>query len=78
MRRTLTLASEAGEEVPSAQVELSRDRAVAAWQLVAVSPLESLDKQRLLALDDHVERLRQLAAMAEDQCFLLGDRPDPE
>jgi hypothetical protein len=78
VRRTLTLASEAGEEVPSATVQLSDDPVVAAWQLCAVTPLASLDTQRLLAVDEPVARLRMLTGLAEDQALLLAYRLDRE
>ncbi|MDQ1357648.1 MAG: hypothetical protein QOG44_2021, partial [Acidimicrobiaceae bacterium] len=55
-------------------VELSEDRAVAAWQLLAVAPIGSLDKQRLLGIDDHAERLRALQELAEEQAVLLAYR----
>ncbi|MDQ6614201.1 MAG: LON peptidase substrate-binding domain-containing protein [Actinomycetota bacterium] len=78
VRLSLGLAAELGDEAPSALVELSSDPAVAAWQLLAVAPIGALDKQRLLAIDDHAERLGQLAAVAEDQAFLLAYRLNRE
>jgi Lon protease-like protein len=60
------------------EIDLSDDPAVAAWELVALAPLGSLDKQRLLDVDDHAERLRLLAQLAEDQSVLLRYRLDRE
>ncbi|MDQ1370907.1 MAG: ATP-dependent Lon protease [Acidimicrobiaceae bacterium] len=74
VRRILALAAELGDEVAPANVELSEDRAVAAWQLLAVAPIGSLDKQRLLGIDDHAERLRALQELAEEQAVLLAYR----
>jgi Lon protease-like protein len=74
VRRILALAAELGDEVAPADVELSRDPAVAAWQLLAVAPVGSLDKQRLLGTDDHGERLRSLTQLAEEQAVLLAYR----
>jgi Lon protease-like protein len=78
VRRALALAAEAGDEVASALVEVSDEPVVAAWQLLAVAPIASLDKQALLAIDDHAERLARLAALAEDQSLLLTYRLDRE
>ncbi len=78
VRGTLALAAKAGEAVPPATVELSADPAVAAWQLLAVTPLASLDTQRLLAVDEPVARLRMLTGLAEDQALLLAYRLDRE
>jgi Lon protease-like protein len=74
VRRMLALAAELGEEVAPADVGLSDDPVVAAWQLLAVAPIASLDKQRLLGTDDHIERLRALEQMAEEHAVLLAYR----
>ncbi len=78
VRRLLSLSAEAGEDAPPAGVGPANDPVVAAWQLMAVAPIGSLDKQRLLAVDDHAERLGALAAMAEEQAVLLAYRLDRE
>jgi hypothetical protein len=78
VRRSLALATELGEDVASPMVELSEDPPAMAWQLLAAAPLSSLDKQRLLAMDDPADRLRQLAEMAEDQATLLAYRLNRE
>jgi len=78
VRRTVDLAAQLGEEDPPPPFDLTADPAVAAWELVAIVPLESLDKQRLLAVDDHAERLQLLAQLAEDQAVLLTYRLDRE
>jgi uncharacterized protein len=78
VRRLLNVAVEVGDDASRAEVELARDPVIAAWQLVAVAPIGSLDKQRLLAIDDHAERLGALAVMAEDEAVLLAYRLDRE
>ncbi len=74
VQRLLALAAELGEEVPPADVGLSDDPVVAAWQLLAVAPIASLDKQRLLGTDDHIERLRALEQLAEEHAEVLAYR----
>jgi Lon protease-like protein len=74
VRRSLTLLAELGEAGPPATVELAEDPLVASWQLVAVAPLGSFDKQRLLETDQHGERMRMLAAMADEQATMLAYR----
>jgi hypothetical protein len=77
VRQTVELVARlAGESPPG--FELSSDPARAAWELVALAPLGSLDKQRLLAVDDHVERLRVLAALADESTVLFTYRLDGE
>jgi Lon protease-like protein len=78
VRRILALAAEAGEKVPSAEFELSPEPVVAGWQLLALAPIASLDKQALLAVDDHETRVRMLLALAEDQSLLLAYRLNRE
>ena len=48
VRRTLRLASESGDQLWSADVEISDDPAAAAWQLAAVAPIGALDQIALL------------------------------
>ncbi len=82
VRRTVELAAAVGAaegaEAPVPAFDLTDDPTVAAWELLAIAPLEDLDKQRLLAVDDHADRLRMLAALAEDQAVLLTYRLDRE
>lgn len=78
VRRLLRVAAQAGADAPPAEVELARDPAIAAWQLMAVAPIGSLDKQRLLVVDDHAERLGALAVMAAEEAVLLAYRLDRE
>jgi hypothetical protein len=78
VRAILTMAAELGDGGVSPSVELSPDGAVAAWQLLAVAPIGSLDKQRLLGVDDPAERLGLMAEMADDVAILLADRRQRE
>jgi Lon protease-like protein len=57
-----------------AGLELSDDPQVAVWQLVAAAPLAIVDKQRLLEVEDHADRLRQLDELAADQAAMFAYR----
>jgi Lon protease-like protein len=75
VRRALALASELMAEpaiFPARQP--SDDAQVAAWQLVARAPIGSLDRLRLLEIDDPVARLRRLAVLADEQAAMLAQR----
>jgi Lon protease-like protein len=74
VRRALALASELGQPAPPSTVDLSDDPVTAAWQLVAVAPVGPMDKQRLLGIDDHGERLTLLANLAEEAAAVLAYR----
>lgn len=78
VRRVLALARDLGEETAPTTFALSADPVVAAWELLAVAPLGALDKQRLLAVDDHAKRLEQLAQLAGDYALLLAYRLERE
>jgi len=73
-RRALAFATELGETVVPATFELAADPAVAAWQLAVVAPLGPVDKQRLLEIEDHGERLAVLAGLARDEAEVLAYR----
>jgi Lon protease-like protein len=74
VRRALAYASELGQTVAAATVDLADAPEIAAWQLAAVAPLGPADKQRLLEATGHGERLRVLAAMADEEAELLAYR----
>jgi Lon protease-like protein len=78
VRRLLAQAAEMDHEEAPASLELAGEPEVAAWQLVSGTPMSPLDRQRLLAVDDPAERLRQLGAVVEDQGILLAYRLDRE
>lgn len=74
VRRALALAGELDEAAAPADVRLSLDPVVAAWQLAAVAPLGPVDHQRLLEIDDAGARLNVLTALATDAAALLAYR----
>jgi uncharacterized protein len=74
VRRGLALCAQLGLQGPDPGIELAADPDVAAWQLVALAPLGSYDKQRLLEIDDHPSRLALLAVLAEEQATVLAHR----
>jgi Lon protease-like protein len=73
-RRTLALASELGYDVGNVDEEMPDDPAVASWFLSAISPLEEMDRQRLLEASDVVTRLRLIEEMLHDRSFMLQAR----
>jgi Lon protease-like protein len=73
-RRTMALASELGLDVGDGDLELHEDRRAAAWHLATAAPVEQLDRQRLLEMDDAVDRMHVLADMLGDRSMLLEAR----
>jgi Lon protease-like protein len=73
-RRTLALASELGYDVGNVESEMPDDPIAASWFLSAVSPLEEIDRQRLLEATDVVTRLQLIAEMLHDRSFMLEAR----
>lgn len=74
LRRVLALASELGDPVPDAEVELADDLGIAVFQLAALAPLGPLDRQRLLAADGPDERVGLLGALLAEQAEVLSFR----
>lgn len=74
VRRSLALRAELDEAVPPAHVELARDPVARSWQLAAMSPLGPFDRQGVLVIDDHAERLDLLTQLTEDACSVLAHR----
>jgi Lon protease-like protein len=70
-RRTLALASELGYDVADAEDQLPEDPLGASWYLSAVSPLEEIDRYRLLTLRTARERLDTVAALLEERSIML-------
>ena len=73
-RRVAALASELGADVGLADLSLPTDPVDALWTLCAVSPLEQIDRQRLLELDEHAVRAEQLRRGLDDQAEVLAAR----
>jgi Lon protease-like protein len=73
-RRTLALATELGSRVGDIDPELPDSPVAAAWQLCDAAPLEQLDRQQLLEIDDAGSRLERLSAFLQDRADLLEAR----
>lgn len=73
-QRVAALASELGADVGSADLNLPDDQLDAAWVLASVSPLEQIDRQRLLEEDDLSSRVRMLRQGLDDQAETLEAR----
>jgi Lon protease-like protein len=78
VRETVQLAAELGDSGARPGFVLSPDPGVAAWELCSIAPLGALDRQLLLAAEDHTERLnillKQVAEMAHILAFRLRGR----
>lgn len=66
IRKSLAYQAELGILAPPPTVELASDLVDAIWQLCALAPCGPLDRQHLLELADHRERLDLLARLASD------------
>ena len=66
LRTVLALASEAGDEVVPATIELSPDPVLAGHQIAAVAPLGPLDRQTLLSAPTCEARLDRLDLLLDD------------
>jgi Lon protease-like protein len=66
LRTVLALASEAGDDVVPATIELSPDPVLAGHQIAAVAPLGALDQQALLSAPTCEARLDRLVVLLDD------------
>ena len=73
-RRLIALASELGAQVGDGELVLPEDPVDAIWTLCSLSPLEQIDRQRLLEIDDPGERADRLRLCLDDQAELLEAR----
>ena len=73
-RRTLALASELGGASADPEPELPDDGVAAAWFLCEAAPIEQLDRQRLLEIDEIDLRLEALIGALDDKTELLRSR----
>ena len=71
LRRALGLAAEAGDATTPATIELADDPVLASYQALAVAPLGSFDKQRLLAAESPDARVAQLSDLLRDAIEVL-------
>jgi Lon protease-like protein len=72
-RRLLALAIEMGADGQQLDLELPDEPLRAAWALCAAAPAGSYDRQRLLEVDDAVQRLQLLELIMADQARDLED-----
>ena len=70
-RRTLAVASEMGGSSPDPEPDLPTDPIEAAWFLCEASPIEQLDRQRLLETDGVDARLEALVVALNHKAELL-------
>ncbi|NND03995.1 MAG: LON peptidase substrate-binding domain-containing protein [Acidimicrobiia bacterium] len=73
-RRVAGLASELGADVGTADLKLPDDPRDALWVLASVSPLEQIDRQRLLEEDDPLVRVAMLRRGLDEQAEVLEAR----
>ena len=73
-RRVAGLASELGADVGSADLKLPDDPGDAVWVLASVSPLEQIDRQRLLEENDAFDRAEMLRRGLDEQAETLEAR----
>ena len=71
LRRALGLAAEAGDAAARATVELADDPVLASYQAIAVAPLGSFDRQRLLVAETPDERIAALAEQLREAITVL-------
>ncbi len=71
LRRALALATEAGDAVPPATIELIDDPILAGYQAAAVAPIGPLDRQRLLCAETPERRLEQLDELLNEAIEVL-------
>jgi Lon protease-like protein len=74
VRRSLALAAELGDAGAPVTFELADDPFDALWQLCALLPVGSWDRQRLLETNEPAQRLRRLASLADDVAGVLALR----
>jgi len=73
-QRVAALASELGADVGTAELVLPDDPIRAIWTLCAVAPLEQIDRQRLLEIDEPEVRADRLRIGLDEQAEVLEAR----
>lgn len=68
LRRALALHAELGRPGPPATVELADDPLVAGYQALALAPISTFDRHRLLGAASQGERLAGLHELLEEHC----------
>ncbi|MFQ5553976.1 MAG: LON peptidase substrate-binding domain-containing protein [Acidimicrobiia bacterium] len=66
-RRLMAFASELGADVGTRDLDLPEDPGAALWNLCSVAPIEQLDRQLLLEIDDPRERVARLCIALDEQ-----------
>ena len=74
VRRAIALNAELDQPGAPTNVQIDDEPRVKAWQLPAVAPLNPMDHQRLLEVDDADERLRLLTQLAAEAADVLAYR----
>ena len=74
LRRLLALASELGADVGNADIEWPEDATDAAWSLCSVAPIEQIDRQTLLEIEDPGPRVILLQEYLDDLIATLEMR----
>ena len=74
VRRSLAVAGELDEAPVATTFEIDDDPVLAGWQLASAAPLGPVDHQRVLEHDPEADRLRLVAALADDAAALLAFR----
>ena len=74
VRRVMALASELGANVGNADPGLPEDPRRAAWTLCSVAPIEQLERQRLLEIEDPLPRIEELERLLHEQVESLQAR----
>jgi Lon protease-like protein len=74
VREALGLAAELGDRGVRPSFVLSANPAQAAWEVCAIAPVGSFDRQRLLEAPCHNARLELLAVQAAELCKVLAFR----
>ena len=74
VRRALAYKTELGETATPATVTLDDDPDTKIFQLAAITPVNSFDRQRLLEEHDAGARVRRLIELAEDEADVLARR----
>ena len=71
VRRVAGLLTELGEQAPPITITLDVDPLVAAWQAAAVLPIGPLDLQRILEVENPLQRIQSIATAITDVEELL-------
>ncbi len=74
MRRLMAFASELGADVGTMDVDLPDDPRNAVWTLCSMAPIEQLDRQRLLEIEDPQPRMLELQRLLAETTETLQAR----